>query len=302
MFYVVELLKARAGPSLLNNLFRLDGTPAVVRVNDPKPSMSPDDLVSNIVFEPGLWTPPNRKIRGVTFRDVAFSKTTMKQLTFTDCRFEDCLFLGTHMSEVEFHGCDFVNCNFWKVRLEKVYLRPDKIVLEERFQVEAANVGISIFQAMLSNFAEERQDHFYMLADIRFRRWKRYQIAHELRRKNITPSEAKWQRFSSIVYEALAGFGYRPLRFFLWTIALFFAISGLNYYVIGDAIQVGNAPADHASFVDAIYYSFSVLTVLGFSSVLPVTGLAKILTVFEALASIGWLGIFTSVLVKRFLR
>ncbi len=287
---------------MLSNLFRLDGTPAVIGPNDDMPSMSPDDVVANIVFEPGPWTPPKRRIRGVTFHDVAFSKTTISQITFTNCKFEDCLFIGTHLTEVEFHGCDFKNCNFWKVRFEKVYLHPDKIMFDERYRGEAANVGISVFQAMLSNFAEERQDHYYMLADIRFRRWKRFQIAHERKRQNITPWQARWQWLRSIVYEVVAGFGYRPLRFFGWTIVLFLLLSALNHVLIGGSMRVEGNDVAHTSFVDSVYYSFSVLTVLGFSSVTPATGPAKILTVIEALASIGWLGIFTSVLIKRFLR
>lgn len=287
---------------MLSNLFRLDGTPTLIGPNDNMPSMSPNDEVANIVFEPGPWTPPKRRIRGVTFHDVAFSKTTISQITFTNCRFEDCLFIGTHLTEVEFHGCDFKNCNFWKVRFEKVYLHPDKIVFDERYRDEAANVGISVFQAMLSNFAEERQDHYYMLADIRFRRWKRFQIAHERKRQNITPWQARWQRLSSIVYEVVAGFGYRPMRFFGWTIVLFLLMSALNHVLIGGSMRVEGNDVAHTSFVDSVYYTFSVLTVLGFSSVTPATGPAKLLTVIEALASIGWLGIFTSVLIKRFLR
>jgi hypothetical protein len=264
--------------------------------------MSPDDLVSNIVFEPSEWRAPRARIRAVKFRDVAFSKATLSRVTFTDCSFEDCLFIGTEFIEVEFHSCTFLNCNFWKARFRQVYINPDSISLEQRFKVEAANTGVSVFQALLSNFADERQDQFYMAADIRFRRWKRYQIWHDLRRANLTRGKAWWQWSSSIAYEALAGFGYRPSRFFGATLMLFLVISYINYWLIGDAVEIGNVRVCHASFVDAVFYTFSILTVLGFSSVVPVTDFAKILTVLEALAAIGWLGIFSSILVKRFLR
>lgn len=280
--------------------------------------MSPGDTVANVVFPPGAWVPPIGKIKNVTFRNVAFSKTTISQVTFTDCTFADCLFTGAHLDEVEFHGCDLLNCTLWKIRLTRVYLRPEQVKFARRFRVEAANVGISAFQAMLSNFAEERQDLFFMQADIKFRRWTRYQIWHDLREEKKTIREAWWGWFCSITHERLTGFGYRPLRFFIWTLAVFFAVSYMNYILIGDTIQVAGAagtsvapgtgaaltqgaPAQ-VSFIDSVFYSFSVLTVLGFSSVTPSSDGAKILTVFEALASIGWLGIFTAVLVKRFLR
>lgn len=271
------------------------------------PPMSPGDTVANIVFPPGEWSPSNRKIRKVKFTGVAFSKTKISQITFIDCNFEDCLFIGAHIDEVEFHGCELVNCNFWKIRLTRVYLRPDKVKLARRFRSEAANVGISIFQEMLANFAEQRQDQFFMQADIQFRRWKRYQIWHDLRQERKRLSEALWEWISSKTYECVCGFGYRPLRFFICTLLLFSTISYLNYILIGDAIQVAGtastaASAAHASFVDTVFYSFSILTVLGFSTVTPASDTAKMLAVIEALASIGWLGMFTAVLVKRFLR
>jgi hypothetical protein len=233
---------------------------------------------------------------------VAFAKSTLSKVTFTDCTFEDCIFVGTRFHDVEFHGCKFLNCNLWKARFRQVYIDPDTIKLDHRFKVEAANTGISVFQALLGNFAEERQDEFYMQADIQFRRWKRYQIWSNVRRKRIGWLPAAWQWLSSITYEGVAGFGYRPLRFFTVTVVLFLAVSLLNYWVIGDAVQIDGTRVDHASLVDTIFYTFSILTVLGFSSIIPTSECAKLLTVIEALTAIGWLGIFTSVLVKRFLR
>ena len=280
------------------------------------PPMSSGDTVADMVFPPGSWVPPARKIKNVTFRNVAFSKTRISQVTFTDCKFEDCLFIGAHLDEVEFHGCVLVNCTLWKIRLTRVYLDPERVKFDRRYRLEAANVGISVFQAMLSNFAEGHQDSFFMQADIEFRRWTRYQIWHYLREKKKTKREALWECICSITHEMLTGFGYRPIRFFLWTLVLFLAVSCINYIIIGDTIRVagdtgtsavsgialiGDEPA-HASFIDSVFYSFSVLTVLGFSTVTPSSDGAKILTVLEALASIGWLGIFTAVLVKRFLR
>jgi Pentapeptide repeats (9 copies)/Ion channel len=265
--------------------------------------MSPNDVVSNVVFDPSFWvTPPKRKIRGVRFQNTSFSKAILSEVTFTDCGFEDCLFLGTQFREVEFHSCHFVNCNFWKASFRQVYLDPETIKLADRFKVEAANTGISVFQALLGNFAEERQDKFYMQADMSFRRWKRYQIWFDLRRKRIRKLPAYWQWASSITYEVVAGFGYRPSRFFVATVIAFLAISLLNYCVLGNAVEIDGKPVDHASFVDTVFYSFSVLTVLGFSTITPLSEFAKLLTVAEALLSIGWLGMFTSILVKRFLR
>lgn len=286
---------------MLTDLFRLDGDPEILRSSDDLPPMSPGCDVRNIVFADKSWPSDRREVKGVTFRNVAFSKVRFERAKFTDCSFTDCLFIGAEFSEVEFHHCQFCDCNLWKASFRKVYLDPWCIKFDARYRDEAANVGISVFQSMLSNFAEERQDEFYMAADVRFRRWKRYQIPYDRRRKKISKLAAHTKWLSSILYDVVAGFGYRPGRFFIVTILLFLAVSTLNYFLIGDSISVNGERAD-ASVVDTIFYSFSILTVLGFSSVLPIDPHAKILSVLEALMSIGWLGMFTSILVKRFLR
>jgi hypothetical protein len=154
----------------------------------------------------------------------------------------------------------------------------------------------------MNNFDDARQDQFYARADVQFRRWKRYQLSHDLSNARIGWWTAQWRRLCSILYEAVAGFGYHPARFFWVTVLLFLAVSVLNYFMIGGSFLVNGQPSTHTSFVDSVYYSFSVLTVLGFSTITPISPAAKLLTVAEALAAIGWLGIYTSLLVKRFLR
>jgi hypothetical protein len=287
---------------VLTDLFKLDGKPSVLGQGGVIPPMSPGDTVANVDFRFPAWPAPHKNIKGVIFRGVSISKTVISKVTFTDCTFEDCLFIATRFRDVAFHGCKFVNCNLWKARFSKVYLDPNKICFERRYRAEAANVGISVFQALLSNFAEERQDHFFMEADIRFRRWKRFQIWYDLRRKRVRTFTAWTRWLSSLIYEVLAGFGYRPGRFFLATIFMFLIVSWFNYSVIGYYVVAGTSTPRQVSFSDAVFYSFSILTVLGFSSITPAGAVAKLVTVFEALAAIGWLGIFTSVLVKRFLR
>lgn len=289
---------------MLDDLFRLDGTPELLEAGE-MPPMSPGNVVENVVFPKGDWAPPVRALKNVTFRNVAFSGTKISRVTFTDCRFQDCLFNGTELEDVEFHGGGMEDCTTWKVRMSRVYLRPERVSFSRRYRTEAANVGISLYHAMLANYAEERQDEFFREADIRFRRWMRYQIWHDLRRKKKTPLEASMAWMSSILHEVLTGFGYRPLRFFLWTLALFVVVTTGNHFLIGDQIAVARPTGGvggPTSFIDTLFYTFSVLTVLGFSTVTPVSDAAKILTVVEALAAIGWLGIFTAVLVKRFMR
>lgn len=287
---------------LLENLFRLDGNPQIVTANAPVPTIADGQTVKNVVFEVNPWSGSNSSIKRVTFLRVALSKLIIEKVTFSDCKFEDCLFIGTRFRDLEFHNCTFKNCNFWKARFNQVYLDPDTIIYEDRFKKDAANAGISLYHSLLSNFADERQDKFYMFSDINFRRWKRFQIQADLDRNRIGWLNARFHQFTDWLYELCADYGYSPAKFFATTVVVFLAVSCLNYIIIGDAVAIHNVPAGRASLMDTVFYTFSILTVLGFSTIVPDTALAKLLSVSEALLAVCWLGVLTSVLVKRFLR
>jgi hypothetical protein len=100
----------------------------------------------------------------------------------------------------------------------------------------------------------------------------------------------------------LCGFGYRPVRFVIWTVAFFIVIAAGNVWAFRDGLTINGSQISSPDFVDSLYFTFSILTVLGFSFIFPVTSFAKIVTVFEALLGVGWMGMFTSILVKRFLK
>ena len=84
------------------------------------------------------------------------------------------------------------------------------------------------------------------------------------------------------------------------TLALFLAVACVNHLLIGNRLLVKDALVADPSFIDSIFYTFSMLTVLGFSFIVPADEWAKLLTVFEVLGAIGWLGVLTSVFVKRY--
>lgn len=227
---------------MLSNFFKLDGTPITHEEGATMPSMSPGETVTNTLFRGAEWGKPHTAVKGVTFKNVSISNMELFQITFTNCFFEDCIFKGSRFREVEFHKCKFVNCNMWKVKFEQCYLDPATIFLDSRYHVDASNVGLTMYQALLSNYANERQDAFYARADIEFRRWKRYQLSYEIRKKNVDFLAGQWGRFKSFSYDLLAGYGYKPTRLFIFTVIGFLSISVFNHYVIGgDLLLPGSA-------------------------------------------------------------
>lgn len=259
------------------------------------------DSLKDVLYEPDCWPADLSKVKRKRFENVSLSKTAFFEATFTHCDFVDCLFIGCEFKDVEFHGCTFVNCKFYKVEFKGCYLDPRAISLDNCYKKTHANMGVTLFQRIFADASEKGQAEFSRNADIFFRRWQRAQLEYYLLNERITKNQYWMARIKSVIADLTSSFGYSPFKFFLWTVALFFLVSFMNYNFIGDGLSIDGATGP-LSFVDSVFYTFSILTVLGFSVVSPVTSAAKILTVFEALAAIGWLGIFTSILVKRFLR
>ena len=88
--------------------------------------------------------------------------------------------------------------------------RSPGFILINGIRAEAANVGVSAYQSLLPNYADERQDAFYAIADIQFRRWKRYQLVWEIKEKRVGRLQGEWGRLWSLFYECVAAYGYGP--------------------------------------------------------------------------------------------
>lgn len=226
----------------------------------------------------------------------------MEEITFNKCHFDDCLFIGAVFKNVEFHSCKFINCNFYKAEVERCYFDPRSIALDETYKKTASNIGVSLFQKLLENAAASRQAQHEMLSDIRFRQWKRAQLTHDLKDGKITKGQAWAKWVGSIIYEYSCGFGYSPLRLIITTLIAFLAVSVANIGLMANGLLVDGKSVGHLDLADSVFYTFSLLTSLGFSTVIPSLPLTKIAAVMEALLGIGWLSLFTSVLVRRFLK
>jgi hypothetical protein len=287
---------------MLDDFFKLNGTPSVRSASDDMPKPTRGTEIAHIRFLEFPWGRDGMRISNVTFRNVSMAKIKFSKITFIECIFEDCIFIGSQFEEVEFHKCRFVNCNMWKAKFRSCYLNPASIFLDKQYRKTAANVGVSLYQSLLRNYLDAGQDKHYATADIEFRRWKRYQWKYEIKEGKIAYWRGYLRVLSSWGADVIAGYGYKPFRFSMATIGIFVMISILNHFVIGSDLLVNGQRPQSMSFVDSIYYSFSVLTVLGFSMIVPDGQFAKLLTVAEAFGAIAWLSVLTAVLVKRFFR
>lgn len=258
--------------------------------------------IRSFLYFPDSWPKILKKMEDCKLTNVSLSKTNFKNATFKNCVFEDCLFIGSTFSDVEFHKCIFINCNFYKCKFNECYLDPSSIHLDKKYRTTAANMGVYLYQQLFENSSKSSQYNFSMKADIEFRKWKRWQLRYDELKGHITVRERLLQSALSHTYEWLTGFGYKPMRFAAWTLVMFTLASLINMLILPGLLVTDQQPINNLTLVDSAFYTYSMMTALGFSTILPLTGFAKLLAVSEALIGIGWLGIFTSLLVKRFIK
>ncbi len=287
---------------MLRDFFRLNGPYVTLDEAALVSELRESKDIFAVLYKPDAWPDGLKKVSGVLFRNTSFSKTEIQRVTFSRCTFIDCLFIGTNFREVEFHGCIFNDCNMYKSTFNECYIDPTSFIFSGAVRNRTSNVSVHLYQQLYENASKTKQDTFARFADIAFRRSKRKQIAYDVSAGKMTRSQGRTSFFWSATYDTVAGFGYSPTRFIAFTLVMFCVISTLNMHIFAGAMTYANETLHTIDMWNAIYYSFSVLTVLGFSSIVPDLWYAKVVTVLEALFGVGWLGLFTSVLVKRIIR
>lgn len=287
---------------MLTNFFRLDApskTIGEIEIND---HFAIGSDLRDALYEPDEWPARLSKMKGRSFHNVSLSKTSFKNVTFTNCKFSDCLFIGANFKDVEFHNCTFTNCNLYKSNFSSCYIDPNSFFFNKTYRNTHANIPVSLYQNILENSAAEKQDNFARIADIKFRRWKRDQLRFDYKSGKITIKSLIIRHSGNWLYEAIAGYGYSPVRYAGATMIFFSAASLLTMRVMDGKLIVGGQIASNISLYDSLFYTYSMMTALGFSSVIPATPDAKLYAIFLALSGIAWLGVFTSLLVKRVLK
>lgn len=281
------------------------------RLNSPVRTINQMDLLSHLgisrdlrdaLYEPSHWPDALKKVEKTNFVNVSLSKTTFSGITFTECVFRDCLFIGCDLNNVDFHRCRFIDCNFYKSKFNECYLDPNVFSFNHKYRKTHSNVGVGLYQTLLENSSRMKQIDFERNADLHFRRWQRDQLDFDAKINKISKFELFLQKSKNWLYEKVAGYGYKPFRYVVSTVLLFTLISILNMWLLNDNIEINGKIISEIDFSDSLFYTYSMMTALGFSSILPSTPFSKVYAIIMALVGIGWLGIFTSLLVKRFIK
>jgi hypothetical protein len=244
---------------------------------------------------------PRVAVRDKQFTTVDFRRCVFRQITFTKCRFVDCIFLGASFEECEFHDCRFVDCNMWKPTFDRVYLDPSSFSFGKRYRQDFPNVPLVMYDRLYQVVrGNERLEHLLM-ADIQRRRWKRREIFYKAKRER---SVRLWWRYSlNLLFDAISEYGYAPIRFLIISLIIFtILVIPVHIWWSELGFQRGGQPIPQEGFGLTLFYCASIFTTLGFSDLIPFTGLGRAVSTVIAFAGIGWSGLFTAILVRKVLR
>ena len=263
---------------------------------------SASNKIENRVYQPDILracTPKERNIRNIEFVQVSFAKTKLVGIRFTKCVFKQCLFIDSRLSGCEFHDCRFIATNTYKIDIVDTYIDP-KSFRDCLDRTRHQNLGVHLFQKLLKNNSNEGQIEFARDARFLFLRWKRYQVAYDLRQqyghKKKFRTLVNW--LSRWLWEMFLGSGVKLTRL-LWTaIGVVSIFTMLNYcfrYAFG--LKLGNYQGSEA--ITAPYYTIVSLTTLGYGDIVPHTELGQMVAAFQSIVGFILFAMLASMLFRR---
>jgi len=297
--------------------FRLKGDVVEIASQDEfLEHLKKSNHLKNALYRPDtlIWAPqsseaPRRyKIDGVTFENVSFSKTEIKNFAFQKCVFRDCLFIGCIWDDLEFHACEFKHCNMYKITIDNTYINPNAFdkCLDHR---KHTNIGVHLFQQLLRNFSEAEQPLFLNESKFLFLRWRRWNLNFKIREytadgnQTQTVWQMRWESAAALAYEKFFGSGIRLRNFIATSLILYALVAIINYaswQCAGFSDHIG--PTSGRSVVKAIYFTATVLSTTGLGDIVPTTAAGRLLTASEEMFGLMWFAILASMIFKKIVR
>ena len=160
----------------MTNFFRLEGTVAIIDQTEFIKIVPEARAIENLIYEPNELISPEApfkwKVENKIFRNVSFRETCIQFFEFSNVDFIDCLFTGAILRDCIFEKCSFVRSNTHKIVINRVYIDPASF--EHSLNPFAhQNIGVHLYQALLSNSQHELQTAFSDKSKVGFEKWKR---------------------------------------------------------------------------------------------------------------------------------
>lgn len=269
--------------------------------------------LTNILYEPDVLEPKNHpklKIRDTIFQNISFSKTKLIKTVFINCSFEDCLFIGSELINCEFQSCKFINCNTHKISIQNTYLNP--LSFANCFKgIDKANIGVHLFQQLISNSEVEGQSEFRRYARYHYRKWKDNLTLNKLIRKQpykITISQFLISFVPSILYRYLFGYGLRLRNLTISFILIFILFFFTNYYNWNKYEIINKLPENQMQLCDSsilvpnFFYTIEATTKFIDSQLQTTTNQGMIWLIIQSGVGFLFLSALITIILNRFVK
>jgi hypothetical protein len=289
-----------------DRFFKLDESKTIVEWIDQSQFQASlkEPEVTDRLYRPDLLKKADRfrSIADRTFRNVSFSKTTIRGLSFTNCEFYDCLFIDSEFERCEFHHCRFVSCNFWKATFKKCYANPWQF--REAVELSRyANVGVGLFRSLATNAFIENQREHQAEGEFYFRRSLRHQLKHDRSKGKISRASYLLKYLWSVIFEWTAGYGWRTSRVAVTITSIFLVLVFLNHVLWPRYdVKIGSIALPEASVNHSFFYTTSILTTLGPGAMAPSSELGMLSMALQAIVGVLLFALVASIFFRVVVR
>jgi hypothetical protein len=258
--------------------------------------------LQNVLYRPDEFAPRSPyRMENKIFENVSFTKTRLKDIIFRNCTFTDCLFIGTNFIGCEFHDCHFQGCNLHKAAFQRCYVDPSAFarLFDPR---EHTNIGLHLFNQLEQNARNQDQHEFLAAAAYYYRKWRRFDLNWRLRRGRIRRVEWFSQWAPNILYDWIAGYGWRTSRFILSSIVML-AIVVLTNYELWEYFDMHMAHAKNGlRLLVSAYFTIITMSTVGYGDITPTSPVGMLAISVEAILGLIWLSILASLVFRRIFR
>lgn len=297
---------------MLNNFWELNGKFRTVdSMEEFYNSLKISRHLCDILYKPDKMSPidsKTKRIKGVVFENISFSKTTFENILFEDCTFKDCLFIGSRFNRCRIKNCNFICVNMAYCSFSNTYVRPDNLKNIFLRPIGYENIAVSFYQNLFDSLRESNQTRLASEAEYYFMYWdKRYNL-YKLK-KEITSADRKVFMTLKQIYvciicilSSFVGYGIRVRNYVYTSLSIYILFFMWNKYWWKEFHFTSLFPMEDPSWYHILFFTFYTVTSLGAAPEASMSQWGILSAMFEGV--IGWLllGIGLAMIIKKIVR
>ncbi len=293
---------------MLTDFFKLNPS-NYKKINDQKSFLT--HFINSTSLTNSLYIPStliglkgNDKLKGVSFENVSFKDTKIKDFFFIDCKFKNILFLSTEFENVKFENCIFECVNFAGTKFRNVHLDPASLTLA--FPKRSySNIALHLYAQLKENFHYTRQIDFHNLSDYYFRKWRNIRnFSHifESKTKTILRFKIALIVTFDFLYYLFAGYGIKTYRFFIFLIFAVSVATIFNYINFDNFCFTSHEKYTNSKLIQSIYFTLTVFTNLGSSYLYPQCDYGLNLVSLQSTIGLIFSSSFIAIIIRKLFR